>query len=51
MIAGVIKDRVVRVSKITDVRPMGGGDSMGREVIAPAWREILVDDQIHEAIS
>lgn len=51
VIACVIKDRVVGVSEVTDVRPMGGGDSVGREVIAPAWRKILVDDQIHDASS
>ena len=51
VIAGVIKDGVVGVAEVTDVRPMGGIDSVGSEVIAPAWREILIDDQIHDASS
>ena len=51
VIAGVIKDRIVWVAEITDIRPMGGIDSVGSEVIAPAWREILIDDQIHDASS
>lgn len=51
VIAGVIKDRVVGVAEVTDVRPMGGGDSVRSEVTAPAWREIFVENQIHDASS
>jgi hypothetical protein len=51
VIAGVIKDGVVGVAEVTDVRPMGGGNAVGCEIIAPAGREVFVDDQIHDASS
>jgi hypothetical protein len=51
LIAGVIKDRVVGIAEVADVRPMGGGDSVESEVVAPARRQILIDDQIHDARS
>lgn len=34
--AGLIKDRVVGVAQATDVRPMGGGNAVGRGITAPA---------------
>lgn len=49
--ARVIKNRVVGVADVADVRPMSGGDAVESEVVAPARREILVDDQIHDARS
>jgi hypothetical protein len=51
VITCTIKDCVVGITEVSDVRPMGGGDSVESEVIAPSWRKVLIDDQIHDARS
>jgi len=49
--ACIIEYDLIRIPNISDVLPVGGGDSEWREIFSPAWRKVLVEDQIHAAIS
>lgn len=51
LVTGVIEDRVIRVAYFADVPPVSGGDAAMSEEILPTRREVLVDDQVHDASS
>ena len=51
MLAAIIENHVIRITKITDLRPMCCNDILTGEVVSPARRKIFVDDQLHDASS
>lgn len=48
---GVIEYDFIRISYVANIPPMSGCNPERRHEITPAWREILVDDQSHDARS
>jgi len=49
--ACISKDILVGISDISDVLPVGCGNTKWRKVIAPPGGKILIENEIHAAIS
>ena len=50
-IRGIIEDKFVWVADPSHITPVSSDNSEWSEVIAPAWREIFVNNQSHDAMS
>jgi len=51
MIAGVVKDHLVRIADFSNVFPMGGADTEGFEEVSPAGWKVFIENQFHDARS
>jgi hypothetical protein len=51
VITSVLEDYLVKLTNFSNVLPMGNAQIRGFEILNPTGRQVLVDDQIHEASS